>query len=55
MGLNYIYITPALHHAHFKKRIMSLDPIVPILWILEHFQLKAENLQLQIDENHIVV
>ena len=55
MGLNYIYIKPAILHAHFKKRIRSSDPMVPILWILEHFELKAENLQLQIDENHIVV
>jgi hypothetical protein len=49
MGLNDIYFKPAIHHAHFKKRINSLDPIVPILWPLEKFRPKAKNHQLPID------
>ena len=55
MVLNDICITLAIHHALFKRRIRSLDPMVLILWPLEKFGPKAENQQLQIDENPIVV
>jgi hypothetical protein len=55
VGLNAIYNTPAIHHAHFKKRIRSLDLMVSILWPSEKYRPKSENHQLQIDDNRIVV
>ena len=39
----------------FLKKIRSVDPMVPILWPSENSRTKAENHQLEIDENHVVV